>query len=146
MTAKEELHRLVDELADDQADLARQLLTDLKNAADEDGEPLSPETLESLDRGLADIEASRVKTLEDEKLIQKRLQSGLFGSVGEVIHDALASQDAEADWLAQNREAISEKIARGLAQLDRGEAVSGDAARARLERRKADWLGDRKLR
>lgn len=85
-------------------------------------------------------------TPDDEKLIQKRLQSGAFRSVGEVIHDALASQDAEADWLAENKEAINEKIARGVAQLDSGEAVTGDAARARLKRRKADWLGDRKLR
>jgi hypothetical protein len=64
MTVKEELHRLVDELADHEADLARQLLTDLKNAADEDGEPLSPEALESLDRGLDDIQTGRVKPLE----------------------------------------------------------------------------------
>jgi Arc/MetJ-type ribon-helix-helix transcriptional regulator len=85
-------------------------------------------------------------TPEDEKLIQKRLHSGAFRSAGEVIHDALASQDAEADWLAENREAINEKIARGIGQLDRGEAVAGDAARARLQQRKADWLGDRKLR
>lgn len=64
MTAKEDLHRLVDELADHQADLAHQLLTDLKNAADEGGEPLSHEALESLDRGLADIQAGRAKPLK----------------------------------------------------------------------------------
>jgi len=64
MTAKEQLHRLVDELADDQAELARQWLADLKVAADEDGEPLSGETFESLERGLADIQAGRTKPLE----------------------------------------------------------------------------------
>lgn len=85
-------------------------------------------------------------TPEDEELIQKRLQSGAFRSVGEVIHDALASQNAEADWLAQNREAINEKIARGIAQLDRGEGVAGETARARIERRKAGQLVGRKLR
>jgi Arc/MetJ-type ribon-helix-helix transcriptional regulator len=85
-------------------------------------------------------------TPEDETLIQKRLQSGAFRSVGEVIHDALASQNAEADWLAQNREAINEKIARGIAQLDRGEGVAGETARARIGRRKAFQLVDRKLR
>ncbi|MEX2301705.1 MAG: hypothetical protein WD733_12255 [Bryobacterales bacterium] len=78
-------------------------------------------------------------TPEDEKLIEKRLQSGVFRSVGEVIHDALASQDAEAEWLVKNRKAVDEKIARGIAQLDRGEGVSGDMARARLQRRKAGW-------
>ena len=82
-------------------------------------------------------------TVEDEKLIQKRLQSGVFRSVAEVIHDALASQDAETEWLAENKDAINEKIARGIAQLDRGEGVSGEAARARLQQRKTDWLRDK---
>ena len=78
-------------------------------------------------------------TSEDKKLIQKRMKSGLFKSVEDVIHDALAAQDAEAEWLIDNKVAINEKIARGVAQLDRGEGVSGDIARARLQRRKADW-------
>ena len=82
-------------------------------------------------------------TPEDEKLIQNRLQSGVFRNVQEVIHDALASQAAETEWLTENREAIDEKIARGIAQLDRGEGVSGDVARARLQQRKADWLRDK---
>ncbi len=64
MTSKEELHRLVDHLADDQTELARHLLQDLSNAADTDGEPLGAEALASLDRGLADIAAGRVKSLE----------------------------------------------------------------------------------
>jgi Arc/MetJ-type ribon-helix-helix transcriptional regulator len=80
---------------------------------------------------------------EDEKLIQKRLQSGAFGSVEEVIHDALASQNAETEWLLDNKAAINEKIARGIAQLDRGEGVTGEVARARLEQLKADWLRDK---
>ena len=79
-------------------------------------------------------------TAEDEKLIQKRLQSGAFRSIEEVIHGALASQDAETEWLAENKGAIAEKVARGIAQLDRGEGVSGEAARAQLRQRKADWL------
>jgi antitoxin ParD1/3/4 len=74
---------------------------------------------------------------EDEQLIQKRLQSGAFHTVDEVIHDALSSQDAEEEWLQENRSMIEAKIARGLAQLDSGEAVSGDLARARLQERKA---------
>ena len=82
-------------------------------------------------------------TVEDEKLIHKRLQSGVFRSAEEAIHDALASQDAETEWLAENKNAINEKIARGIAELDRGEGVSGEAARARLQQRKTDWLRDK---
>jgi Arc/MetJ-type ribon-helix-helix transcriptional regulator len=78
-------------------------------------------------------------TPEDKKLIQKRMKTGSFKSVEEVIHDALAVQDSEAEWLIDNKGAINEKITRAIAQLDRGEGVSGDEARARLNRRKADW-------
>lgn len=81
---------------------------------------------------------------EDEQLIQKRLQSGVFHTIDEVIHDALTSQDAEEDWLQENREAINAKIARGLTQLDSGEGISGDLAGARLQERKAAWLAERK--
>jgi len=41
------------------------LRSDLRNAADADGEPLDAQTLESLDRGLADIAAGRVTPLEE---------------------------------------------------------------------------------
>ena len=79
---------------------------------------------------------------EDEQLIQKRLQSGAFQSIDEVIHDALTSQDAEEDWLQENRSIIAAKISRGLIQLDAGERISGDLARARLQERKATWLAE----
>jgi len=65
MTAKEALHRLVEELPEDQAELARALLEDLRDAADAGGPPLDEESLASADRGLADIAAGRVKTLEE---------------------------------------------------------------------------------
>ena len=67
MTVKEEIHRLVEELPENQAELARQMLQDLCDAADANGPPLDPEVLASLDRGLADIAAGRVKTLGQYK-------------------------------------------------------------------------------
>ena len=36
---------------------------------------------------------------EDEQLIQKRLRSGDFEDVQQVIHRALQAQDAEEAWL-----------------------------------------------
>ena len=62
MTIKEELHQLIDRLADEQA---RDLLEDLRDAADVDGPPLDEEALASLDRGLADIASNRMISLED---------------------------------------------------------------------------------
>jgi hypothetical protein len=63
MTTREVLHHLVDELGDPQAELARVWLEDLRDAADEDGPPLDAEALASVDRGLADAGAGRVKPL-----------------------------------------------------------------------------------
>ena len=62
MTVKEELHQLIDRLAEEQA---RDLLEDLRDAADADGPGLDNETLASLDRGLADIASNRMISLED---------------------------------------------------------------------------------
>ncbi len=63
MTTREALHHLVDELPDEQTELARLWLEDLRYAADEDGTPLDAETLGSVDRGLADVAEGRVKPL-----------------------------------------------------------------------------------
>ncbi len=65
MTTREALHQLVDELPEDQAELAHACLQDLRDAADEDGPPLDSEALASLDRGLADLAAGRVKPLAE---------------------------------------------------------------------------------
>jgi hypothetical protein len=65
MTTKEELHQLVDELPGDQTELAQVLLEDLRDAADTSASPLDEESLASLDRGLADIAAGRVKLLDE---------------------------------------------------------------------------------
>jgi predicted transcriptional regulator len=65
MTTREALQQLVDELPEDQAELAHAWLQDLSAAADEDGPQLDPEALASLDRGLADLAAGRVKPLAE---------------------------------------------------------------------------------
>ena len=52
-------------MPDDQAELARQWIEDLRNAADEDGPPPHSETLASLDRGLADVAAGRLKSIAE---------------------------------------------------------------------------------
>ena len=64
LTSREALHRIVDQLPDDQADLARMWLEDLRDAADADGLPLDAAALASLDHGLADVAEGRVKPLD----------------------------------------------------------------------------------
>lgn len=65
MTTREVLHSLVDQLRDEQAELARTWLEDLRDAADPDGDALDATTLEAIDRGLEDMKSGRVKSLED---------------------------------------------------------------------------------
>ncbi|MEQ9367632.1 MAG: type II toxin-antitoxin system ParD family antitoxin [Coleofasciculus chthonoplastes F3-SA18-01] len=69
---------------------------------------------------------------EEERLIQERLKSGKYGSAYEVIVEALRLLE-ERDkqykkWLEETRE----KVAVGMAQLDRGEGIDGEVVMARL--------------
>jgi hypothetical protein len=64
MTTREALHQLVDQLPDDQVDLARHWLEDLRDAADAEGSELDAATLASLDRGIADTAEGRVTPLD----------------------------------------------------------------------------------
>jgi antitoxin ParD1/3/4 len=79
---------------------------------------------------------------EIETLIQQRLQSGAFESVEDVLIDALEAQKEYEVWLQENKDAIEQKIERGLAQLDRGEGIPGDQLRTRLAADRAAWLAD----
>ena len=81
---------------------------------------------------------------EHEKAIAKAMQSGAYQNLDEVIERALEVLRSEDEWLTQNKEAISEKIERGMAQLDHGEGISGEDLRGRLEMRKTAWLAEQK--
>jgi len=83
---------------------------------------------------------------EHEKAIAEAIQSGAYQSPEEVIEQALGVLRSEDQWLAQNVEAVNERIERGIAQLDRGEGMSGEDLRARLGKRKAAWLAELKPR
>jgi len=83
-----------------------------------------------------------IKRPEIEALIQQQLHSGAFESVEDVLFDALEMQREREAWLQENKDAISDKIERGLAQLDRGEGIPGDKLRTRLAADKAAWLKD----
>ena len=62
MTSKVELHRLVDDLPDEEA---ARLLHGLRDEMDE--EPLSKQDLASVERGLEDLSAGRSVTLAELK-------------------------------------------------------------------------------
>ena len=77
MTTREALHHLVDELPEEQTELARLCLEDLRNALDEDGPPLDAGALASVDRGLADVAEGHVNPLAEYER-----ERGLTASIG----------------------------------------------------------------
>jgi antitoxin ParD1/3/4 len=74
-------------------------------------------------------------TPELEQLVTEKVESGRYTSASEVIREALRLLE-EHDQLKQQRLAqVREKIDRGLQQLDAGQGISAQEARARLRRR-----------
>lgn len=67
-------------------------------------------------------------TAENEKLLQHHLDTGRYANADEVLAIALqllTRLDAEhQDWIEETRQ----KIAIGLAELDRGEGIDGPTA------------------
>jgi len=76
-------------------------------------------------------------TPELERLVSEKVQTGRYASASEVIREGLRLLE-EQDQLKQRRLAeVRQKIDRGLEQLDRGQGVPGEEARARLRRTKS---------
>jgi antitoxin ParD1/3/4 len=74
-------------------------------------------------------------TPELEQLVTEKVESGRYTSASEVIREALRLLE-EHDQLKQQRLIqVREKIDRGLQQLDAGQGISAQEARARLRRR-----------
>ena len=69
---------------------------------------------------------------EEEQLIQEKLKSGKYATAYEVIVEALRlleERDKQYEkWVEETRE----KVAVGIAQLDRGEGIDGEVVIARL--------------
>jgi predicted transcriptional regulator len=76
---------------------------------------------------------------EIEALIRKRLDSGAFSDIEEVLLQALESQDAEEAWMDLHRQEVGAKIDRAIAQAERGEAMTPEQCQAWLEDKKATW-------
>jgi putative addiction module CopG family antidote len=60
-----------------------------------------------------------------ETLINKRLSSGGYDSVEEVLRRALEAQDAEESWTEEERRALSAHIEEGYQQAESGELIAG---------------------
>jgi len=79
-----------------------------------------------------------------ETLINKRLSSGAYISVEDVLRHALQAQDAEESWTDEERRALCAHIEEGYLQAERGELISADQARREIQAMKADWRSSKR--
>jgi len=78
-------------------------------------------------------------TPELEKLVTRKVESGLYQSASEVIREGLRLLDGQDRLREFELGEVREKIQTGLAQLDRGEGIPGHQAYARMKRRSAEF-------
>jgi len=78
-----------------------------------------------------------------ETLINKRLSTGGYGSVEDVLRRALEAQDAEESWTDEERRVLSAHVEEGYLQAERGELVDGAQARREIQEMKGKWREER---
>ena len=71
-------------------------------------------------------------TPELEKLVNSQVESGKYGSVSEVINEALRLLQEHQKSGEARLESLRHEIAKGIDQADRGELIPGDQAFNRL--------------
>ncbi len=74
-----------------------------------------------------------------ETLINKRLLSGGYANVEDVLRRALEAQDAEESWRDEERRALSAHIEESYLQAERGELIDGEQARREIQALKGNW-------
>ncbi len=74
-----------------------------------------------------------------ETLINKRLSSGGYRSVEDVLRRALEAQDAEESWTDEERQALSAHLEQGYLQAERGELIDGAQVRREIQAMKDNW-------
>ena len=74
-----------------------------------------------------------------ETLINRRLATGGYASVEEVLRRALEAQDAEESWTEEERRALAAHIEEGYLQAERGELINDVQARREIQALKDRW-------
>jgi Arc/MetJ-type ribon-helix-helix transcriptional regulator len=78
-----------------------------------------------------------------EVLIEKRLSSGAYASVEEVLRRALEAQDAEESWTEEERRGLSAHIEEGFLEAERGELADAAQVRSEMQALKSHWRASR---
>ena len=78
-----------------------------------------------------------------ETLINKRLSSGGYANVEDVLRRALEAQDAEVSCAEEERRALCSHIEEGYLQAERGELIDSSRVRFEIEALKDSWRHER---
>jgi Arc/MetJ-type ribon-helix-helix transcriptional regulator len=74
-----------------------------------------------------------------ETLINKRLSSGEYQTMEDVLRRALEARDAEESWTDEERCALSAHVEEGYLRADRGELIDGAQVRLEIQAIKDEW-------
>ena len=74
-----------------------------------------------------------------ETLINKRLSSGSYENVEDVLRRALEAQDAEENWTEEERRALATHIEQGYLQAERGDLLDSAQVQREIQTMKDDW-------
>jgi Arc/MetJ-type ribon-helix-helix transcriptional regulator len=74
-----------------------------------------------------------------ETLINKRLSSGGYTGIEDVLRRALQAQDAEESWTDEERLVLAAHIEEGYLEAERGELTLDAQARREIQTMKDDW-------
>jgi antitoxin ParD1/3/4 len=78
-------------------------------------------------------------TPELEKLVARKVESGLYQSASEVIREGLRLLDGQDRLREVQLDEVRKQVQIGLDQLDRGEGIPGDEAYARMKQKSAEF-------
>jgi antitoxin ParD1/3/4 len=81
-----------------------------------------------------------------ETLINKRISSGAYTSVEEVLRRALEAQDAEESWSDEERRAVSAHIEAGYLEAESGELIESGQARREIQEMKEAWRREQAMK
>ena len=81
---------------------------------------------------------------EHEELVARAMSTGAYKTPEEVIARALELLSSQNEWVQNQDEEINAKIELEFEQFGRGEFFTAEESRIEMEKRKAEWLNNRK--
>src|SRR5580704_9993568 len=79
---------------------------------------------------------------EHEHLVAQAMRTGAYQTPDDVIGRALEMLHSEGEWLQDQKDTIEAKIERAFGQFERGEFLSAEGSRTKLENGRVKCLAD----